>query len=144
MTIDIRYIVDKLIENPSIKLIISTVGSIISFLTGGFGTILRSFVALLFLDLITGVAKSYVEHQLSSAIGRQGGKKILTYIIIIIFANLLDQAGLKGVRSFAILWASVTEGISIIENTDVLGFPWPPFLKEKLLQTKEKKFGGAK
>ncbi|QTL96575.1 hypothetical protein GM661_00610 [Iocasia frigidifontis] len=143
MNINIRHIFEKLIDNPSLKLIISAAGSIITFLTGGFGTILTSFVALLFLDLITGVAKSYMKHQLSSKTGRQGGKKILTYIIIIIFANLLDQAGLKGVRSFAILWASVTEGISIIENTDVLGFPWPPFLKEKLLQTKEKKFGGA-
>ena len=133
---------ERLIENSIVKLILSTVGSILTFLFGGFGTILSSFVALLALDFITGILKAIKNKELSSWAGREGGKKIITYIVVIAFANLLERVGLVGIRSFTILWASITEGISIIENLDVLGFPFPDFIKEKLLQAKEKKFGG--
>jgi len=137
-----HHVLEKIIDNPTIKLIFSTLGSILVFLFGGFGTILSSFVTLLVLDFITGILKAGKNRVVSSWTARKGGKKILTYIIIIIFANLLEQAGLVGIRSFTILWASVTEGISIIENLDCLGIPIPDPIRNKLLQTKEKKFGG--
>lgn len=140
----LKHFLERLIENPTAKLIISTAGSILTFLVGGFGKVLSSFVVLLFIDLVTGIAKAHIkEERTSSYISRtQGGKKIIVYMVIIMFANLLDQAGMKGIRSFVILWAAATEGISIAENLNVLGFPLPAFITEKLLQTKEKKFGG--
>jgi phage-related holin len=44
-------------------------------------------------------------------------------------------------RDFVLLWAGTTEAISVLENFDELGVQIPGFIKEKLLQTKEKKFG---
>ena len=121
--------------------IISTAGTIISFVIGGFDLALNSFIFLLFLDLFTGLLKAGKQNRISSYIGRQGREKIIGYCTTIIIANILEQAGMAGIRTYAILWATVMEGISFFENCDALDWWVPEIIRKRLLQTKEKKFG---
>lgn len=136
----IKHIFEKLIENSAIKLIISGAGSIITFLFGGFESIIIAFVALLCLDYLTGIAKGIKNKNLSSYLSRQGYKKLLNYFLLLIFAALIERSGVPAL-SFAILWISLTEAISVAENFEELGVYVPPFIREILLKTKEKKFG---
>lgn len=136
-----KHFLKRLIEEPIIKLIISTAGTIISFLIGGFDLALNSFIFLLFLDLFTGLLKAGKQNRISSYIGRQGREKIIGYCTTIIIANILEQAGMVGIKTYAILWASVMEGISFFENCDALDWWVPEIIRKRLLQTKEEKFG---
>jgi len=90
------------------------------------------------IDYITGVIKAIKQERLSSWLSRKGWGKLFTYAVVISLGHLVQQVGIAGARDFAILWAGTTEGISILENFDELGITIPEFLREKLLQTKEK------
>lgn len=135
------HLFERLIENHIIKLILSTIVSILTFLFGGFEGIIISFIALLCLDYITGLAKAIKNKNLSSYLSRQGYKKLISYFFLIIFAALIEQVGIP-ILAFTILWLAATEGISIIENFEELGIYVPSFFKEILLKTQKKKFGG--
>ena len=116
MNVDIKHFLDRLFENSTIKAIISAAGTLITFLIGGFDLALNSFVFLLFVDLATGLLKASKGNSISSYLGRQEKEKILGYCLTIIIANILEQAGMPGIRTYAICWAAVMESISFLKT----------------------------
>jgi toxin secretion/phage lysis holin len=137
----VQHYVGRLFDHLDLKIIVAGIGSIVNLLFGDFTGPLRAFLVLLLIDYITGVIKAIKQERLSSWLSRKGWGKIFTYAVVISLGHLVQQVGIAGARDFAILWAGTTEGISILENFDELGVQIPGFIKEKLLQTKEKKFG---
>lgn len=138
---EIKYYATRLLDHLDLKIIVAGIGSIVNLLFGDFTGPLRAFLVLLLIDYITGVIKAIKQERLSSWLSRKGWGKLFTYAVVISLGHLVQQVGIAGVKDFAILWAGTTEAISILENFDELGITIPEFLREKLLQTKEKKFG---
>lgn len=137
----VQHYVDRLFDQAIIKAVISFIGSGLTILFGEVTAPVIGFLFLLAADYITGVAKSFKKGTLSSWYSRKGWGKIASYAVVIFMAHMIQKIGIPGMRDFVLLWAGTTEAISVLENFDELGVQIPGFIKEKLLQTKEKKFG---
>ena len=136
-----QHYVGRLFDQAIIKAVISFIGSGLTILFGEVTAPMIGFLFLLAADYITGVAKSFRKGTLSSWFSRKGWGKIASYALVIFMAHMIQKIGIPGMRDFVLLWAGTTEAISVLENFDELGVQIPGFIKEKLLQTKEKKFG---
>jgi len=137
----VQHYVDRLFDQAIIKAVISFIGSGLTILFGEVTVPVIGFLFLLAADYITGVAKSFKKGRLSSWYSRKGWGKIASYAVVIFMGHMIQKIGIPGMRDFVLLWAGTTEAISVLENFDELGITIPEFLREKLLQTKEKKFG---
>jgi len=138
---EVQDYVDRLFDQAIIKAVISFIGTGLTLLFGEITTPMIGFLFLLAADYVTGVAKSFRKGTLSSWHSRKGWGKIASYAVVIFMGHMIQKVGIPGMRDFVLLWAGTTEAISILENFDELGVQIPGFIKEKLLQTKEKKFG---
>lgn len=96
-------------------------------------------VFLMFLDMASGVMRSFMTKSWNSTVGMSGIIKKVSVILLIGMAGAIeymvmsigqDSKGLIliGVTSFFI----VNEGISILENCAQIGIPIPPFLYNAL------------
>ena len=137
----VQHYVDRLFDQAIIKAVISFIGTGLTLLFGEMTAPMIGFLFLLAADYITGVAKSFKKGTLSSWFSRKGWGKIASYAVVIFMGYMMQKVGIPGMRDFVLLWAGTTEAISVLENFDELGVQIPGFIKEKLLQTKEKKFG---
>ncbi|MFW6271332.1 MAG: phage holin family protein [Bacillota bacterium] len=138
---EINYYFNSFFDHPVIKGFLAAGGTILTMIFGDINAAMQGFLILLATDYITGVIKASKKGQLSSWMSRKGWGKISTYSIVIALGHLVTQTGMTGMRDFVLLWAGATEAISILENCDELGVAIPDFMREKLLRTKEKKFG---
>ena len=119
---------------------IAIIGSAVSFLFGGFDSLLYIFIAIVSIDYVTGLIASGVEGKLSSKVGFKGiAKKIMIFALIAI-AHFIDQ--LLGINQFlrdaTIIFYMVNEILSVIENAGRLGIPIPEFLKKAVSLLREK------
>lgn len=110
------------------------------------------------LDYASGMAKAWMQRELSSKVGLMGVIKKLCYMLGVAVAVLVDmilQIGaeqmslnLDGCYFCAILvivWLILNECISILENIDKIGVPVPDFLMslvKRLKSNTEQKGGG--
>lgn len=134
----VHHYVGRLFDQAIIKAVISFIGTGLTLLFGEMTTPMIGFLFLLAADYITGVAKSFRKGTLSSWYSRKGWGKIASYAVVISMGHMIQKIGIPGMRDFVLLWAGTTEAISVLENFDELGITIPEFLREKLLQTKEK------
>lgn len=125
-----------------IKFVIALGGTAVSYLYGGFDSLLMIFTFMVAIDYITGLLASGVEGKLSSQIGFKGiAKKIMIFALIAV-AHFVDQ--LVGnehlIRDATIFFYMANEILSITENAGRLGIPIPTFLKNAitLLRNKSK------
>ena len=64
---------------------------------------------------------------------------------LVYLAVLVDQATNSDIiRTLTIMFYIANEGISVLENSTVLGVPYPEPLKDILLQLKQKNNGNGK
>lgn len=138
---EINYYWCRLSNHPAIKACFSAGGTILTMFFGDMNVAMQSFLTLLAIDYVTGIIKAAKKSQLSSWMSRKGWGKIATYAIVISLSHLVTQTGMSGMREFVLLWSGMTETISILENADELGIYIPQFIRDKLLRTKNKKFG---
>ncbi len=120
--------------------LLSLGGSFITFLLGGWDTLIHILLALVVIDYISGVIAAGTEGRLSSQVGFKGiAQKILIFFIVAV-AHFIDT--LLGnhhlVRNWAILFYAVNEIISIIENASRVGLPIPPILKRYIELLKDR------
>lgn len=109
------------------------------------------------LDYASGMAKAWMQRELSSKVGLMGAIKKLCYMLGVAVAVLVDmilQIGaeqmslnLDGCYFCAILvivWLILNECISILENIDQIGVPVPDFLLRlvKRLKSSTEQKGG--
>lgn len=94
---------------------------------------------LIILDYLSGVLVALYEKKLRSSVGRKGILKKFGMIMCVVFCILVDSLQITGIpelESLIILFFSINESVSIIENLSKIGVPLPGFLK---MQFKEKK-----
>lgn len=124
-----------------IKIIIGGIGGALSWYLGDFNGLLYALIAFIIVDYITGIIVAFIQKQLSSKIGLKGLFKKITILFIIGIANLFDVYVIKSapiLRTTIAFYYMANEGLSILENSAILGLPIPKKLKEALKQLKKK------
>lgn len=124
-----------------IKVIITTLGTFITWLLGTWDTALGVLVIFMVLDYITGVLKAYVNKNISSDIGLKGIARKVVIFIVLIVAVLLDRLLNTDswiFRTLVCYFYIANEGISLLENCYDIGIPIPPKIKNALEQLKSK------
>lgn len=97
------------------------------------GWVLFLPLALMSLDILTGLVNAcFKEKNFESAKMRSGLAKKTGEIVIIIMAVLFmyGMALPEYVLNFVSLYIIFMEFMSVVENTEKLGFPWPKFVKD--------------
>lgn len=127
--------------------VMAMVGSFIANQLGGWDTALAVLIALMIADFVTGCLIAFVWHKspktdcggLSSKEGFKGLLKKMTILIFVWMGVLLDRViGIDYIRTTVILFYVANEGLSVIENTALMGVPYPAFVKTALEVMKDK------
>ena len=115
------------------------VGTLLTWLFGGWEVGLQILITCMVLDFIMGLMCGYKGKELSSRVGFSGLKRKFTILIILILAVLLDRLiGQEWIfRTIVIYFYVAMEGLSILENAARLDVPIPEKLKKALIQLKE-------
>lgn len=120
---------------------LSVVGSTIAQALGGWDAALRVLIGFMVLDYVTGWLVAALWHKsgksrngaLSSEAGFKGLIKKGMILALVWMAQLLDlAAGSDFVRNAMCLFFIANEGLSVLENTAVMGVPYPAFIKNML------------
>ena len=122
-----------------LKLITSVLGGVLIFIFGSWHDLFVIFIALWFLDVITGMMAAGKKGRISSIKGTVGlAKKIGVFCLISTahIADLLLNTG-EVIRDSTLMWFVVNELISIIENAGRAGLPIPPKLQKAIEVLKE-------
>lgn len=119
------------------------IGAFFSWLVGGMDAPIRALLVLIAIDYITGMIAAWKTGTLDSRKGFTGIMRKVSILAVVAFANLLDTSmSLNHIfRSMAIFGYAGMEGLSIIENTDRMGYSEyiPQFVRDKLIQLRDEK-----
>ncbi len=121
---------------------LAVLGGLGASFIGGLDGLIYALLIFVCLDILLGIMISISEKKLSSSLGFKGlCKKVLMFAFIGV-GHTLDVYVLGGtpvLRSSFALFFIGNEGISIIENSAVMGLPLPDKLKDILIQLREGK-----
>lgn len=121
--------------------VLAVAGSAVAQVLGGWDRELKILVALMAMDYGTGWLVAAVWHRssksasgaLSSDAGFKGLIKKSMILALVLMAHLLDLAtGSHFVRTAVCLFFIANEALSVLENTSVMGVPYPNFVKSML------------
>ena len=130
-----------------IQLVFAAIGGWLGWFLGGCDGLLYALIAFVVVDYVTGVMCAVVDKKLSSAVGFRGiFKKVLIFLLVGV-ANILDAQVIGTgcvLRTAVIFFYLSNEGISILENTAIIGLPVPQKLKDVLEQLKDHSDKGGK
>ncbi|MCR3761264.1 holin family protein [Clostridium felsineum] len=107
-----------------------------SYMFGSWDTPIMVLIFFMIIDYLGDIVISAVEKKLNFRQCYMGIAKILSILVVIIVAVLLDRLVNKGTwlfRTFTCYFYVANEGINILENCSKLGLPMP----EKLMRTLE-------
>ncbi|MGX7096846.1 phage holin family protein [Gemella bergeri] len=100
--------------------------------------ILYIVMALIIFDILSGIAKSWVTHEVNSTLSRKGILKHTAIIMFIIISfPILTAIGFKSVATTIVLYLIYSYLISVIENLTVLGVPFPKGILKRLTKLKD-------
>ena len=123
-----------------IELAFAAFGGFLGWFWGGFDGFLYALIVFVVLDYFTGLLAAGVRRELSSEIGFKGiAKKACTFILVGL-ANIVDTQVIgngSAIRTAVIFFYLSNEGLSILENSAIIGLPVPEKLKDMLLQLTE-------
>ena len=116
---------------------------VMSWFFGGVDGVVSVLLTFTIIDYLSGIAAAiWVKHNLSSSAGFKGiSKKCLMFSFVGI-AHVLDKYMLGNtqiLRTAVCLFYTGNEGLSIIENADALGVPFPKMLRDKFMELKSHK-----
>ena len=114
-------------------------GGAVSYLYGGWSSLLGILLAFVVIDYVTGFVAAGTEGKLSSEVGLKGiAKKVFIFVMVAV-AHLADQAiGTEIIRDAAIFFYLANELLSITENSGRIGLPVPPFITQAVAILKGK------
>ncbi len=103
--------------------------------------LIKALIVLMFIDIMTGILKAFVNGNLWSRKSLFGYARKLLVFCIIILSNIIDQIiHMDGsLVTATIFFYIANEGFSIFENAVQLGLPVPTEIKEKLAVISENK-----
>ncbi|HBB71944.1 MAG TPA: holin [Ruminococcus sp.] len=121
-------------------LMIGAIGAGIASLFGGWDSALVTLIIFMGVDFATGLitgamgkSKHSKSGKLSSKAGWYGLAKKCSILMLIIVAVRLDiLMGTNYVRDAVCIGFCVNELLSIVENTSLMGIPYPPALKNAI------------
>lgn len=120
---------------------VAAIGTGLTYIFGGWDTVLLALVVFMALDYLTGVMAAIANKELNSNVGFKGILKKFTILIVLIVAVLLDRLLNSGTWVFRTLVAYfyiANEAISLLENSARTGLPVPQKLLDILAQLKKK------
>jgi toxin secretion/phage lysis holin len=118
------------------------IGSVVEFVQGNYQNAIFILVAMMVIDIVTGILKGAKNKRLKSAIMHLGIIKKAGMLLAILFASLLDILVNDSMPIFRTLmvWLAIgNEGLSIIENLSALGVHVPAQIKDRLAQVVQEK-----
>ena len=132
-----------------IIMIFGSIGSLLSFLLGGFDNVMIALLIFMVLDFLSGLILAIVfknskktdNGKLSSRAGIIGlSKKILILFLVALSTQLDIILETSFIRDGTVIGFISMEGISIIENASLAGLPIPKVIKNALeiISKKEK------
>lgn len=131
-----KAVMDKL------ELAFAAVGGVVGWFLGGFDGFLYALIVFVVMDYLTGVLAAGVRKDLSSEVGFKGIAKKVCFFVLVGIANIVDTQVIHdgaAIRTAVIFFYLANEGISILENSTVIGLPVPQKLREMLQQLTEEK-----
>lgn len=122
-----------------VKICGAGIGCTISYIWGGFDTMLLVLVVMTCLDVLSAFLAAAYLGKLNSKTGYRGIIKKIGIYIVVALANLLDVTlGTNIIRGAVIGFYMAMEGISILENLGKTGMKFPDTLKDALEQLANK------
>lgn len=133
----------------TIIMIFGSIGSLLSFLLGGFDSVMIALLIFMVIDFLSGLilaivfkkSKKTESGRLSSQAGILGlTKKIFILFLVAVSTQLDIILGTTFIRDGTVIGFISMEGISIIENASLAGLPIPKVIKNALeiISKKEK------
>lgn len=122
-----------------IDCIAAAVGALLSFLYGDTTPLMYALIAMVALDVVTGIAKGVVERSLGSRTCFRGLLRKFLILILVAVAHIIDAYVTNTypvLQSAVMMFFIANEAISITENAVGLGLPVPKKLREVLEQLK--------
>lgn len=120
--------------------IIALVGTMATYLWGGWDAVLMALVVMVVMDYATGLTASWVCGRLDSDVGRRGIARKLGIFVAVAVANVIDQTGGLGepILRTVVTWFYIgSEAISVVENLGEIGVPIPDKLRNALARLRE-------
>ena len=122
------------------------IGGFFTALFGGWDSAIITLLVFMAVDFLTGIATAAVgksQHsesgKLSSTAGWFGlAKKFCTLLLITVSVRMDILLGTTYIRDAVCISFCLNELLSIVENTSLMGIPYPPAIKKAIdvLQTK--------
>lgn len=121
--------------------IVGSIGSLASYLFGGFDKLLIALIIFMIIDFLSGLILAIVfkkssktkSGRVSSEAGIKGLAKKIFILFLVALAEQLDIVlGTNLVRDGAVIAFISMEGVSILENSTLAGLPVPRMIKNAL------------
>ena len=116
--------------------------SFFEYLVGGFDNSIKTLLAFMIADVITGIRKAYMgksekssKGYLDSQVMREGGiRKLLVFVVIYVatVTGQLVNPDSPIIRNLTISYYIATEALSVLENTAICGIKLPKPLIDAL------------
>lgn len=129
-------------------------GALITFISflGGLDNLLIVFLMAMLFDWITGLIRAVKENEMSSSIGHKGVVKRMLIVMLIVFAvaldkllstennmlNILNHNINLSLRNVMLIFYIGNDGISMLENLEQIGVPFPEKLRSVLKQCRDR------
>ena len=121
-----QNVIDKL------QFAFAALGGFLGWFFGGFDGFLYALIIFVVTDYFTGILAAGIRKELSSEVG----------FLLVGVANVIDTQVLQNgaaIRTAVIFFYLSNEGLSILENSAVIGIPIPEKLKDMLIQLTNEK-----
>lgn len=122
------------------QIVFTVIGGYLGYFLGGTDGFLYALIIFVVCDYVTGVLVAVSKKDVSSEVGFKGiAKKVFIFILVGI-ANIVDKQILgngNAIRTAVIFFYLSNEGISILENSSLIGLPVPQKLQDVLEQLKD-------
>ena len=122
------------------QLAVACLGTLATYLWGGWDTVITALLVLTCIDYATGVVAAAIRGELDSGIGAQGIARKIGMFVVVAAANVLDNTGGIGepiMRTIACWWYCANEGLSILENAGEIGVPIPERLRAAIARLRD-------
>lgn len=133
-------------EDETICTIAGLVGGFVAAIFGGWDSALVTLVIFMGIDFFTGVVTAAMKkskHTDSGGLSSKAdwfglAKKVCTLLLIAVAVRMDILLGMTYIRDAVCISFCLNELLSIVENTSLMGIPYPPVIKKTIdvLQTK--------
>lgn len=116
--------------------------NIIGVVLGGWDGLLSALVLFMIVEYLTQILIAVLNKKMSSKIGFCGMARKVSIFFLVAMGNVIDVLIFQNeniIRTAVIFFYLSNEGITILENVEILGLPIPQKLKNIIEQLKDGK-----